>query len=335
VRLPEAGCWVKAALHSHSTRSDGRLEPEKVVAFYESAGYRVISITDHGKITRLRREEGIVYIPGIEIETRLRSSAASYHVVLIGLDSPPPRAIASDLEKLLEWARDARIFAFIAHPYWSSLSGEDLAKVSGYQGVEVYNYGCEVEISRGYSGPHWDYALSRGVISYGLAVDDAHNYVVDALGGWVEIDVKELDEEEVMKALMEGKFYSSSGVRLEHLELREGLIHVKTNGAKVFKVLSAGARGAYLSVELLERLSKSDNLPVSVEIWEEEEGKGFRLEVGRETAGSSVKVTGRLVNGRFVELRVEGRLPLRRYARLELVDELGRAAWVNPVKVRT
>ncbi|RLE95790.1 MAG: hypothetical protein DRJ96_07935 [Thermoprotei archaeon] len=166
-------------------------------------------------------------------------------------------------------------------------------------------------------------------------MDDAHNYVVDALGGWVEIDVKELDEEEVMKALMEGKFYSSSGVRLEHLELREGLIHVKTNGAKVFKVLSAGARGAYLSVELLERLSKSDNLPVSVEMWEEEGGKGFRLEVGRETAGSSVKVTGRLVNGRFVELRVEGHLPLRRYARLELVDELGRAAWVNPVKVRT
>ena len=304
-----------------------------MVAFYKSAGYGVVSITDHGKVTKLRCEGSPVYIPGVEVEARLGGSAPRYHVVLIGLDSPPPRGVASDADRLLEWAHDSGVFAFIAHPYWSSLSGEDLIRMSGYRGVEVYNHGCEVGISRGYSGPQWDYALSKGMLSYGLAVDDAHNYVIDALGGWVEVDVDEPDVEAVMRALMEGRFYSSSGVEIKRLELREGLLYVKTSGARVIRMLSADAKGAYLSVELLEKLSRSGSLPVSVEIWDDEVGRGFKLEVGREVAGSPVRVTGKLVNERFTELKVEGRLPLRGYVRVELVDGLGKAAWLNPLKI--
>ena len=41
----------KAALHTHSTCSDGRFRPEEVIAFYENAGFDVLAFTDHGKVT--------------------------------------------------------------------------------------------------------------------------------------------------------------------------------------------------------------------------------------------------------------------------------------------
>ncbi len=87
-------------------------------------------------------------------------------------------------------------------------------------------------------------------------------------------------------------------------------------------MLSGGTRGAYLSPGLIERLARSEGLPIEVEAWE----GGFRLR------GAGLRVEGRLDGGRIVELEAVGQLPLRDFARVELVDG-ERAAWLNPVKV--
>lgn len=320
MKLPRAS-WVRAALHTHSTRSDGRLDPERVVEFYGSAGYRVVSVTDHNKVTLVSHPR-VATITGTEIEVGSEKAASRYHVVILGLSEAPPQEARRSVEDLLYWSQESGCFAFIAHPYWSMLSGHDLVTVKGYHGIEVYNHGCEVEISRGYSGPHWDYALSNGAFSYGLAVDDAHRYTVDALGGWVEIDTDELDPSSVLKALMDGRFYASSGVTVESFEFSESLARVKTDGVLAVRMLSGDTRGAYLSVKMLKQLALSER-SIETELWED----GFRVTFGQ------LKVEGKLERGRFTELEVKGVLPVKRFLRLELIGDAERAAWLNPVKV--
>src|SRR5215813_8805491 len=39
--------FYKGNLHTHSTRSDGKLSPEEVVAAYRERGYDFLALTDH------------------------------------------------------------------------------------------------------------------------------------------------------------------------------------------------------------------------------------------------------------------------------------------------
>ena len=41
------GRFWRGNLHTHSTRSDGRLPPEAVADFYKGAGYDFLALTDH------------------------------------------------------------------------------------------------------------------------------------------------------------------------------------------------------------------------------------------------------------------------------------------------
>lgn len=318
MRLPQHG-WLKVQLHSHSTRSDGRLEPQKVVDFYANAGFSVVSITDHNKITQVLHPH-VLTPPGLEVA--VRENGDEFHIVVIGAEELPPMAVRSSVSHVFEWCRDNDLYAFLAHPYWSMLNAGDLLNLKSCYGVEVYNHGCEVEISRGYSGHHWDYVLSKGLMLQGLAVDDSHTYTVDSLGGWLEVDAESLDPEAVIKALKSGHFYASSGVKVESFEWENGFVRIKTYGANVVKLLSGDTKGAYLSFNLLRKLANTEGLPLEVEYWEE----GFRIK------SREVTVEGKLRANLFVEVVMRGQIPARGYARLELVEGLC-SAWLNPVKV--
>ena len=41
----------KANFHTHTTRSDGQLNPHTVVERYHALGYQVLAITDHNEVT--------------------------------------------------------------------------------------------------------------------------------------------------------------------------------------------------------------------------------------------------------------------------------------------
>jgi hypothetical protein len=68
----------------------------------------------------------------------------------------------------------------------------------------------------------WDTILSSGVLLYGIAVDDAHNfkdlanYKVAGPGrGWVVVRAAELTARAVLGAMERGEFYASTGVELD------------------------------------------------------------------------------------------------------------------------
>ena len=43
----ERGPWRKINLHTHTTRSDGKMKPEEVIEAYRALGYAALAITDH------------------------------------------------------------------------------------------------------------------------------------------------------------------------------------------------------------------------------------------------------------------------------------------------
>ncbi len=77
---------IKGDLHLHTTASDGRYSPEKVVEFAYEKGVRVLAITDHDTTAGLSaakkktQEYGLDFIPGIELST----TYAKHEVHILG-----------------------------------------------------------------------------------------------------------------------------------------------------------------------------------------------------------------------------------------------------------
>ena len=52
-----AGTWLRCALHAHTTRSDGEMEPDELIGHYEAADFDVLAITDHWILTEAESTE--------------------------------------------------------------------------------------------------------------------------------------------------------------------------------------------------------------------------------------------------------------------------------------
>src|SRR5262245_13998344 len=96
-----AGRFFRGNLHPHSTRSDGALAPETVIAHYRDAGYDFIALTDHFRSrynfpivdTRPYRTNRFTTILGAEVHAPANSQHEDWHILAVGLpDDFPPTA---------------------------------------------------------------------------------------------------------------------------------------------------------------------------------------------------------------------------------------------------
>ena len=80
-------------LHTHSTYSDGALNPKELIDYALEKGLKAISITDHDKASANKeaaiyaKKKGIEYIPGIEITVTPPEGAKEFHMVGLFIDS--------------------------------------------------------------------------------------------------------------------------------------------------------------------------------------------------------------------------------------------------------
>jgi predicted metal-dependent phosphoesterase TrpH len=100
---------MRADLHLHTTASDGCWPPEQLIIELQRTGIGLFSITDHdslGSLARtaqLARENGLHFLPGVEMSARLNGQV--YHLLAYGID---PADLA--LNALVK-ANEARLFA--------------------------------------------------------------------------------------------------------------------------------------------------------------------------------------------------------------------------------
>jgi hypothetical protein len=128
------------------------------------------------------------------------------------------------------------ILVHVNHPNFGwALTAKDIALVKNEKFFEVYNghpavrnYGDQDHIS---TEKMWDQILTHrltngtGEIIYGIATDDAHNYHQYQMNksnpgrGWVMVKATHLSAESIIKAMENGNFYASTGVKVKSIEI--------------------------------------------------------------------------------------------------------------------
>src|SRR5262245_52157407 len=186
------GQWYRGNLHTHTTRSDGKLSPADVVSWYHKHGYDFLALTDHWHSTHEGAENApITVLVGQEIDVMPPGEAQSLHIVAIGLNErpnlPDGRPPQGSIDVLLRMGATC----FLAHPYWSGLAYNEMIDLEGISGVEIYNGSATDDNGKTHSLVHWDDLLHRGKFWPAIATDDAHSILIDGERGWVYVKALE------------------------------------------------------------------------------------------------------------------------------------------------
>jgi len=292
------GNWYKGNLHTHTTNSDGDLAPEVMIARYQEAGYDFLALSDHNRLTRAKAisAKPFLLIDGEEITAGHSEIGGEIHFVAFNLvERIDPRAYGGPQE-ILDAVRAQGGEVVVSHPYWSGLTVNELLRLDGFLGIEIYNASCALSIGKGHSLAQWDDLLVRGRRVMGFAHDDSHGHFnehrpTDVACAFLMVKAATLTEEAIFGALRKGEFYACSGPgggpKILDFWVADGQAHVRTSAAKTITIAADGGRGY---------------------------GERFTAPKGSLLTEAHHKLRGR-----------------EKYVRLEVIDAEGRTAWANPI----
>jgi len=282
------GKFHRGNLHTHSTRSDGVLEPEEVCRRYQAEGYDFIALTDHfvGLYdypvvdTSAFRNAEFTTLFGVELHSGALENNTLWHLVAVGLplDFAPgnaphfsPVSGSESGAEIAARARAAGAFVAIAHPHWSGMTEVDAASIEAAHAIEIYNHGCTVECDRGDGLLTCDHLLNSGRRVTMIATDDAHFATPDHFGGWVMVKATENSPEALLAALKAGEFYASTGPEIHDIRVSEDFVEVDCSPISSAGVIGEGTNTTsqfgegLVTVRLpLNRLKKSPWIRVVV-----------------------------------------------------------------------
>lgn len=291
---PDKGNWYKGNIHSHTTLSDGSVEPMEQIRLYESLGYDFLAFTDHNVMnSRPEWNTGrMLMIPGWERDISYEYKIKCTH--LVGLFPPDIPAEASkrlpagdkDLmtdQMLINEMRKDNVFISIAHPAWSRMEPDELLALTGYDAVEVYNMGTECLCHEGHNEYIWDMLLRHGHKVLGIACDDTHSHTErdDHFGGWIMVKAESLTKDCILSAMLRGEYYSTMGPDIISWKYEDGYAEIACSPADEIHFITYPARG-----------------------------KAF---FGKDLCGMRYQLKGG-----------------EKYIRAEVIDSEGRRAWTNP-----
>ncbi|AJE45781.1 PHP domain-containing protein [Celeribacter indicus] len=242
------GRFWRGNLHTHSTLSDGVLDPAEVCRRYKAEGYDFIALTDHMiglygypiADTRPFRDAQFTTLLGAELHSGAMQNGELWHILAVGLpgDFAPANAPGfhpvADQEsgpELAARAAEAGAFVAVAHPQWSGMTLADARSITAAHAVEIYNHGCATGCDRADGFQIADLLLSEGRELSLVATDDAHFSEPDHFGGWVMVKAEENAPETLLDALKAGAFYASTGPALHDVRVEEGTLHVACSAA--------------------------------------------------------------------------------------------------------
>ena len=243
------GRFWRGNLHTHSTRSDGRLPPEAVADFYRDAGYDFLALTDHFwevydfpvTDTRALRSRAFTTLLGAEIHAPVTSKNHDWHIVALGLPLDfAPWTSGETMQAMSVRAAATGAFLGIAHPQWYGLTAEDALSLPQAHAVEVYNHGCAIDCDRGDGFVVLEDVLAAGKRLNAYAADDAHFQTPDAGGGWVVVKAEALEPELLLSSLKQGDFYSSQGPQIHDIEVIDHEVRVACSSAISVSISGSG-----------------------------------------------------------------------------------------------
>ena len=232
--------WFKGNTHCHTTNSDGDLPPRQVVRWYHDHGYNFLVITDHNLLTDplyldTDKQDNFLLIPGEEVSDSYGDKPIHLCAINISENIPPQKGqtVISTLQNNVDAIVRQGGLAQLNHPNWKwAFADTEMAQVKNARLVEIYNFStdCNNFGAGGYPGMEevWDRILSRGVLMYGVASDDAHDYIGEFNSyksnpgtGWIMVKAPALTTSDIVGAINSGQFYSTNGLILKDVQVSE------------------------------------------------------------------------------------------------------------------
>jgi hypothetical protein len=258
----DVSTFQRGNIHTHTKWSDGDSSPEDVYGWYKKHGYNFLAITDHNGRTnpalfRSLETPTFVLVPGEEIT--MTSEGHPVHVNGLctkstiggGRFHTATAALAWGIKQVL--AQGA--VALVNHPNFDwALTPEDVMSAKGAQLLEIASGHPYVHTEGDATHPSheaiWDQALTAGGTFAGVAVDDAHhlkktaNEDAAARPGraWVQVFAPKADRKAICAALGAGQLYSSTGVALKRIAVKDDTFTVwpEAAGADVEFIAQGG-----------------------------------------------------------------------------------------------
>jgi hypothetical protein len=230
------GKWFKAALHVHTTNSDGDVDVATRLQQYRDKGFDIVAITDHRTTNDLSgfSDKKFLALSSIEFHPETYSGAPTHHFLGYGLPHPYTYNNSLTAQEIIDDIKSKGAKVFYAHPYWTGHTYVEMTEVSGYLGLEVHNQVCEGADS-GSGRVHWDQMLNKGHVLTGLASDDVHQSS-EVGKAWTMIRAAELDDKSILEALEKGCFYASTGPEIEDYQLGSDM-KIKVACSSVAKIV--------------------------------------------------------------------------------------------------
>jgi len=231
--------WLKGNLHAHTTISDGSRPPEQVIAAYERLGYDFLALTDHDALAPAREYQAdtrLVLIPGVEITAR------GPHILQLGLEAVQEPAV--DRQRNLDFIVAQGGLAVLNHPNWqwhfNHFPQELMQSLNGAIGVEIYNAVIDRLEGAALATDRWDRLLSQDKWVWGFANDDSH-YPTDDGRAWnmAQWDASATPTAgDILDALRKGRFFASTGVTIDAIQIDGPTIHVTAANAQCIRFIT-------------------------------------------------------------------------------------------------
>lgn len=266
---PSAVRWYKGNTHTHTLNSDGDSSPDDVVRWYREHGYHFVVLTDHNFLTSIDglnalmgADERFLVVRGEEVTDRFETKPIHVNGLAVRSLVPPQggRSVVETVQRNVDAIRAAEGVPHINHPNFGwSITADELAQVRNNRLFEIFNGHPMVNNLGGGGVPGleeaWDTILSRGVLLYGIAVDDAHHFkrpwdpeASKPGQGWIHVRAARLAVPDLLAALERGDFYASTGVELQDYQVTPArvTVSVRARPFEKYRIRFIGSGGRLL-----------------------------------------------------------------------------------------
>lgn len=143
-------------------------------------------------------------------------------------------------------------YPILAHPnFMWAITAEMMLENPSLRFFEVYNGHPHVNNGgdefRASTDRMWDIVLANrlnsgaGEVLFGVATDDAHYYHGGIVGpgkGWVMVNSDKLTPESILDAMDKGDFYASTGVTINDIQFKRGVLNIEIKPEEGVKYLT-------------------------------------------------------------------------------------------------
>ncbi len=280
--------YYKANLHCHSTKSDGKMTALEIKKHYKANGYSIVAFTDHEHLidNSYLNDENFLSITGCEIaikefkhlSTLKKMDMKVCHLNLYAKDAsnintPCYNSVydhfvtedakgqivipkkdynrnysAKGISRIIKKANEAGFFVSYNHPRWSLENARDYLGYKGLWAVEIYNNASSRDGIYEYDINTYDDFLRDGQNIACTAADDNHT-IDNTLGGYVMVNASHLEYKTIVDALLNHRFYSSTGPQIEELYIEDDTAYITYSKASYVTMSTKGRRAERIAAE--------------------------------------------------------------------------------------